>query len=70
MSEQVDVNGAVPAFDLKAAKAALTSSSTSSRISQLRTVDEKISHKSMHFQCCPGLQNAELLLTCLFSSSR
>lgn len=34
-----------PDFDLVAAKAALTSSSTTARISQLRHVEEKISQK-------------------------
>lgn len=48
MSEQADLNGAAPAFDLVAAKAALVSSSTSSRIAQLRTVCEKISQKGMY----------------------
>lgn len=55
MSEQTDatasasasVNGAPSALDLKATKAALTSSSTSSRIAQLRVVDDKISQKGM-----------------------
>lgn len=32
-------------FDLVAAKAALTSSSTSARISQLRSIEEKLSQK-------------------------
>lgn len=47
MTDQVETNGTTPALDLKAAKAALTSSSTASRIAQLRAVDDKISHKGM-----------------------
>ncbi|KAF3760981.1 ARM repeat-containing protein [Cryphonectria parasitica EP155] len=50
MTEHAELNGAAPALDLKATKAALTSSSTSSRISQLRTVDDKISQKALDKQ--------------------
>jgi hypothetical protein len=35
-----------PAFDFKEAKAALTSSSTTGRTAQLRSVEEKLTHKS------------------------
>lgn len=45
MTEQVAANDTAPALDLKAAKAALTSSSTASRIAQLRAVDDKLSQK-------------------------
>lgn len=38
-------NNAPADFDLVAAKAALTSSSTSARISQLRSIEEKLSQK-------------------------
>lgn len=59
MTDQVDANahtntngsGTAPALDLKATKAALTSSSTSSRISQLRVVDDKISQNGMGSRC-------------------
>lgn len=59
MTDQVDTNtntntngnGTVPALDLKATKAALTSSSTSSRIAQLRAVDDKISQNGMGSRC-------------------
>ncbi|KAK0708587.1 armadillo-type protein [Lasiosphaeris hirsuta] len=44
---EVAPNGAAGAFDFKEAKAALTSSSTSARTTQLRTIDEKLSHKSL-----------------------
>lgn len=44
---EVDVNGAAPALDLKATKAALTSSSTSSRIASLRAVDDKLSQNGI-----------------------
>lgn len=53
MSEQIDatanasVNGAAPALNFKATKAALTSSSTSSRVAQLRVIDDKILQKGM-----------------------
>lgn len=43
----VDVNGAAPGLDLKATKAALTSSSTSSRIASLRAVDDKLSQNGI-----------------------
>lgn len=58
MSEQVDVNGAAPALDLKATKAALTSSSTSSRIAQLRAVDDKISQKGICALSAPFARQA------------
>lgn len=45
MTDQVAADGTAPTLDLKAAKAALTSSSTSSRIAQLRVVDDKLSQK-------------------------
>lgn len=69
MTDQVDANatantngnGTAPALDLKATKAALTSSSTSSRIAQLRAVDDKISQKGMAFS---------LQLHCLGPASR
>lgn len=35
-------------FDLKHAKTALTLSSTTARIAQLRAIDEKIAHKCEH----------------------
>lgn len=44
---EVAVNGAAPALDLKATKAALTSSSTSSRIASLRAVDDKLSQNGI-----------------------
>ncbi|KAK3347186.1 armadillo-type protein [Lasiosphaeria hispida] len=44
---EVAPNGAAGAFDFKEAKAAITSSSTSERTTQLRTIDEKLSHKSL-----------------------
>ncbi|KAK7746284.1 translational activator of GCN4 [Cytospora paraplurivora] len=47
---EVAVNGAAPALDLKATQAALTSSSTSSRIAQLRVVDDKISQNALDKQ--------------------
>ncbi|KAK3316997.1 armadillo-type protein [Apodospora peruviana] len=40
-------NGTTAALDLKEVKQALASSSTSTRIAQLRYVDEKISHKTL-----------------------
>lgn len=49
MTDQIETNGTAPALDLKATKAALTSSSTSSRIAQLRAVDDKISHNGTAF---------------------
>ncbi|KAK4442659.1 translational activator GCN1 [Podospora aff. communis PSN243] len=42
-------------LDLKQAKAALTSSSTTARIAQLRTIDEKLSHKSLDRATTLGL---------------
>lgn len=47
---EVAVNGAAPALDLKATKAALTSSSTSSRIASLRAVDDKLSQNALDKQ--------------------
>lgn len=47
MTEVAAVNGTAPALDLKATKAALTSSSTASRIAQLRAVDDKISQNGI-----------------------
>ncbi|KAL1875409.1 translational activator of GCN4 [Diaporthe australafricana] len=47
---EVAVNGAAPALDLKATKAALTSSSTSSRIASLRAVDDKLSQHALDKQ--------------------
>lgn len=38
-------DGAVGSFDLEEARIALTSSSTATRIAQLRGIDEKITHK-------------------------
>lgn len=46
MTEEA-ANGTAGSLDLEQAKAALTSSSTTARIAQLRSVDEKISHKCM-----------------------
>lgn len=45
MSEAAANANAGPPLDPKEVKAALTSSSTSARIAQLRTIDEKLSHK-------------------------
>lgn len=42
---EVAANETPGSFDLAQAKAALTSSSTTARIAQLRGVEEKISHK-------------------------
>ncbi|KAK0644362.1 armadillo-type protein [Cercophora newfieldiana] len=42
-------------LDLKQAKAALTSSSTTARTAQLRTIDEKLSHKSLDRATTLGL---------------
>lgn len=47
---EVAVNGAAPALDLKATKAALTSSSTSARIASLRAVDDKLSQNALDKQ--------------------
>lgn len=63
MTEQVQVNGGAPALDLKATKAALTSSSTSSRIAQLRAVDDKISQKCMSSHAVLPARETRLLLT-------
>lgn len=49
-------SGTALTLDLKATKAALTSSSTSSRIAQLRVVDDKISQNGMGF-CCNSPQD-------------
>ena len=45
MSEAAANANGGPALDPKGVKAALTSSSTSARIAQLRTIDEKLSQK-------------------------
>ncbi|KAK3305172.1 armadillo-type protein [Chaetomium strumarium] len=41
------INGTSGSFDLEQAKAALTSSSTSARIAQLRAIDDKLSQRSL-----------------------
>jgi hypothetical protein len=51
---EVAVNGAAPGLDLKATKAALTSSSTSSRIASLRAVDDKLSQNGISQSAFPA----------------
>ncbi|KAK4098377.1 ARM repeat-containing protein [Parathielavia hyrcaniae] len=47
MTEAAVTNGTSVDFDLEQARAALTSSSTNARLSQLRAVDERISQKAL-----------------------
>ncbi|KAH6613600.1 armadillo-type protein [Chaetomium sp. MPI-SDFR-AT-0129] len=48
-------DGAVGGFDLDQARIALTSSSTATRIAQLRGIDEKITHKALDKQTTLGI---------------
>ncbi len=51
MTEAAAASGPSGSLDLDQARAALTSSSTTARLAQLRGIDEKISHK-----CEPALR--------------
>lgn len=53
MTEAAPDGGAPEGFDLAAAKLALSSSSTSIRIAQLRSVEEKLSQNGIFQTCQP-----------------
>ncbi len=63
MTETAAASGPSGSLDLDQARAALTSSSTTARIAQLRGIDEKISHKCEPALCPPNRDQGDGTLT-------